>query len=102
MADVHFEKGYIEIPKPKGGKERAFRVPISKPMRRSLERAIKAGAPFRDRFPHCEPWVFPSAASRSGHVTEPASQKRGIRPTTYAVHLSCSTALASWTPMPMC
>lgn len=71
---------HIHIPTPKGGEQRAFDLPISKPMRRSIERAIRAGASLRGIFPRCEPWLFPSDRSEDGHVAEPKSQDIGTAP----------------------
>lgn len=73
LKDLHFDKGYIEIPSPKGGTDRAFHVPISVAMRHSLERARRAGEALRSER-RCSPWVFPSDRSKSGHVVEPKSQ----------------------------
>ena len=66
---VHKKDGYIEIPAPKGGEERAFKCPLTKPMIGSLERVRLAGEAMCDN-DRCKPWVFPSVASRSGHIEE--------------------------------
>ena len=57
----------LHLPRPKGGAERAFDIPLSRPMVRSLVRAIRAG-----RLLHPDAateWLFP-AASASGHLEE--------------------------------
>ena len=66
----HFneEEALLHIPRPKGGEERAFNVPLTKPL-------LKV---FRSRqeeneiiVPEGSPWVFPSLISGSGHIVEP-------------------------------
>ena len=55
------------IPKPKGGEDRAFDIPLSREMIRCLVRAIRIG---RQMHPvHSEDWLFP-ADSVSGHLVE--------------------------------
>lgn len=66
---VNLKELYIEIPDPKGGEVRAFRCPITPQMVRSLKRVKAAGKALCD-MERCNPWVFPSVASRSGHVEE--------------------------------
>lgn len=58
-------KGTLHIPEPKGGAERAFDIPLSRPMRRCLIRAIKFG---EQNFPNSE-WIFPAHNSKSGHLS---------------------------------
>lgn len=66
---VHKKDGYIEIPNPKGGEERAFWCPLTPPMIRLLDR-VKRAAKVECDLEKCRPWVFPSVASESGHVEE--------------------------------
>lgn len=66
---VHLTEKYIQIPDPKGGTERAFLCPLTPPMIRSLKRVKRAGKALCDAG-RCHPWVFPSVASKSGHVEE--------------------------------
>ena len=66
---VNLKEAYIEIPAPKGGEEKAFRCPLTPPMVRSLERVRRAGRVLCDS-DRCQPWVFPSVSSKSGHVEE--------------------------------
>lgn len=57
----------LHIPRPKGGAGKAFDIPLSRPMIRSVVRAIRAG-----RVLHPEAareWLFP-ADSESGHIAE--------------------------------
>lgn len=60
-ADVGAE--WIEIKEPKGGVERAFKLPVTPAIKRCLARAKKAAG-------ETSPWVFPSPLSETGHVTE--------------------------------
>jgi integrase len=66
---VHLDDGSITIPTPKGGAARAFRCPISRPMRRCLDRVKRAGTVFAEE--QAKTWVFPSPTSASGHIEEP-------------------------------
>ena len=66
----------ITIPSPKGGRARAFKAPLTRPMLRSLWRARNAGRIMCER--QGKVWCFPSDRSASGHVEEPKgrSQRR--------------------------
>jgi integrase len=75
---VNLKDGYIFLPGPKGGPERAFRIPISAAMRRCLERAKQAGKLVAE--PQAKTWVFPSESSDSGHVEEPKGDVEGRSP----------------------
>lgn len=55
-------KDSIVIRRPKGGVERAFKLPIVPALERCLGRAKRAAGD--------SPWVFPSRRSKSGHLTE--------------------------------
>ena len=62
---LSIRKSILHIPEPKGGKDRAFDIPLSRPMRRCLIRAIKIGN-------HLSPgseWIFPVNNSKSGHLS---------------------------------
>jgi integrase len=60
-------KGVLQIPNPKGGTVRAFVLPLSDYLVEILQRRR---AENEQLFPG-NPWVFPSARSRSGHISEP-------------------------------
>lgn len=53
----------LHIPNPKGGRTRAFDMPLSRPMLRVLNQAKKAGEMLHEE--HAREWIFPSAV---GHV----------------------------------
>jgi integrase len=55
------------IPNPKGGKERAFILPLSDKLVEILARRKDENEPF---FPD-SPWAFPANRSKSGHISEP-------------------------------
>jgi hypothetical protein len=74
---VNLNGRYIEIPKPKGGEDRAFRMPLSRAMIRCLWRARRAGRMLHEV--NSKTWVFPSATSRSGHIEESKSVSRWKR-----------------------
>lgn len=61
----HIHDGFIHIPNPKGGAERAFDLPLSGPLKALLaHRAVHS-----PRMHRKQPWVFASD-SKSGHVSE--------------------------------
>lgn len=65
--DLDVSRRVLRIPRPKGGNEKAFDIPLSRQMLRSLWRVRQAG---RRLFPiQSRAWIFP-AASRSGHIAE--------------------------------
>lgn len=57
----------LRIPEPKGGPDRTFAVPLSRPMLGSLWRARAAGRMMHRK--QAETWVFP-AGSKAGHIVE--------------------------------
>jgi len=65
LEHIDFRKRVLHIPKPKGGADKAFDIPLSRQMISCLIRAIKIG---RMMFPvQAEYWIFPSD-SESGHL----------------------------------
>lgn len=65
----------LHIPKPKGGLDRAFDIPLSREMIRCLMRAIRIG---RTAYPvQAETWLFP-ADSGSGHLVEHKEDRRDL------------------------
>lgn len=64
---IDFRARLLHIPRPKGGEERAFDIPLSRAMIRCIIRAIRIG---RMLYPGQAPvWLFP-ADSESGHLVE--------------------------------
>jgi len=64
---INFRERILHIPRPKGGADRAFDIPLSRPMIRCLVRAIRAS---RMLFPNSDVgWVF-AAESQDGHMAE--------------------------------
>ncbi|MBR0764734.1 tyrosine-type recombinase/integrase [Bradyrhizobium japonicum] len=64
---IDFRRRTLHIPKPKGGKKKAFDIPLSRQMILCLVRAIRFG---RQMYPlQAQEWVFP-ADSASGHLAE--------------------------------
>jgi len=57
----------IHIPKPKGGEEKAFDIPLSRPMIRCVIRAIRLGRIMYSE--QAKTWLFP-AQSELGHLVE--------------------------------
>lgn len=67
LEHIDLKRRLLHIPKPKGGEERAFDIPLSRPMIRCIIRAIRVG---RIAYPdQAAFWLFP-ADSRSGHLVE--------------------------------
>jgi integrase len=56
--------GVLFVPSPKGGEERAFRVPLPKLLIQALEEVRSLTRPLESRF------IFASSASRSGYIEE--------------------------------
>jgi site-specific recombinase XerD len=67
LEHIDFRRRLLHIPKPKGGEQKAFDIPLSRPMIRCIIRAIRVG---RVAYPkQAASWLFP-ADSRSGHIAE--------------------------------
>jgi integrase len=64
---VDLRRRIIHIPRPKGGEEKAFDIPLSRPMIRSIIRAIRWGRILYSA--QATPWLFP-ADSEPGHLVE--------------------------------
>lgn len=64
---LNFRERILHIPSPKGGTEKAFDIPLSRPMIRCLVRAMRAS---RMLYPAAaEAWIF-AADSEEGHLVE--------------------------------
>ena len=66
-AHIDFRRRTLHISKPKGGRKRAFDIPLSREMILCLVRATRFGLKMYP--PQAKEWVFP-ADSESGHVAE--------------------------------
>lgn len=67
IENINFCKRALHIPSPKGGEKKAFDIPLSREMIRSLIRTIRlARIASGDDYPE---WLYP-ADSESGHITE--------------------------------
>ena len=64
---VDLQKRMIHIPRPKGGEEKAFDIPLSRPMIRCIIRAIRWGRIMYSA--QAKSWLFP-ADSEGGHLVE--------------------------------
>lgn len=58
------EDGVLTVPSPKGGADRAFRLPLPRRLLQVLEMVKQETAPMES------PFVFPSLTSKSGHIEE--------------------------------
>ena len=64
---IDLRQRLLHIPRPKGGEEKAFAIPLSRPMIRCITRTIRFG---RILYPeHAKHWLFP-ADSETGHLVE--------------------------------
>lgn len=64
---IDFKRRILHIPKPKGGAEKAFDIPMSHAIMKAVVRALRAG---REMYPvQSFYWLFP-ADSASGHIIE--------------------------------
>ena len=64
---LNFRTRILHIPKPKGGEEKAFDIPLSRAMIHCLVRVMRIG---RVLYPaRAQEWLFP-ADSASGHIAE--------------------------------
>lgn len=67
VEDIDIRRRVLHIPRPKGGADRAFDIPLSRPMIRCLVRALRMG---RKLYPvQAATWIFP-ADSTAGHMVE--------------------------------
>jgi len=64
---VNTKRRVLHIPEPKGGAKKAFDIPLSRAMVRSLRRVRDAGRYLFPRMPKQGPWIFP-ADSTTGHI----------------------------------
>lgn len=69
-SDLHLERRVLHVPRPKGGAQRAFDLPLSGPLADLLGHRL-ADSPKLHRK---SPWLFP-ADSKSGHVAEVAQRE---------------------------
>ena len=64
---IDLRQRLIHVPRPKGGEEKAFDIPLSRPMIRCIIRTIRLG---RILYPEqAKSWLFP-AESETGHLVE--------------------------------
>jgi integrase len=71
---IDLRRRLVNIPRPKGGEEKAFDIPLSRPMIRCIIRTIRLG---RILYPEqASIWLFP-AESETGHLEE-HKEDRGV------------------------
>jgi site-specific recombinase XerD len=72
---IDFRVRLLHIPKPKGGEERAFDIPLSRAMVRCIIRTIRIG---RILYPdQAKTWLFP-ADSETGHLVEHKEERQAL------------------------
>jgi len=67
MEHIDFRQRILHFPTPKGGAKKAFDIPLSRAMMRSIIRAMRAGRALFEE--EAEFWLFP-ARSNDGHLIE--------------------------------
>lgn len=87
------KKGFLHVPSPKGGRKRAFDLPLSAALIDLLDRRLKQNEIL---FPG-SPWIFP-AESESGHIAEPKETKRGLPSPHILRHTYATAAKATSLP----
>jgi integrase len=78
--DINFNRRVLNVPKPKGGEERAFELPLSDYLVTLLKDRQRGNPVLRDELmipAESEEWVFP-AYSKTGHITEPRTEIEGV------------------------
>lgn len=68
---IDVRRRVLHMPKPKGGAKRAFDIPLSRPMLRSLWRARRASRLLQPG----TPWLFAALDTPTGHITETKEKK---------------------------
>ena len=75
LEHVDLRRRVLHVPKPKGGEERAFDIPLSRQMSRCLIRAVRFG---RAIYPQqARKWLFP-AESEAGHLVEHKEDRKEL------------------------
>jgi hypothetical protein len=67
LEHLNFQTRILHLPKPKGGEEKAFDIPLSRAMIQCLVRVIRIGRVLDPA--RAQEWLFP-ADSSSGHIAE--------------------------------
>lgn len=67
ITDFDWRRRTLHIARPKGGSKRAFDIPLSREMTRSISRAVRSGRIMHPE--NADQWLFP-ADSKSGHLVE--------------------------------
>jgi integrase len=71
---IDFKKATWHFPKPKGGTERAYTVPVSEYLLDRLQRRREQN----DELHAGSKWIFPSEKSKSKHLSIPRNDKQGL------------------------
>ena len=69
-ADVNLDKHTLHIPTPKGGRKRAFTIPLPRVMVEMFQRRKAAHEELCGGVKKMLPWVFPAPDSESGRIVE--------------------------------
>src|SRR5262249_51241131 len=71
---IDLEAGTWHFPRPKGGTERAYTIPLSRFVTELLKTRKEANAALRAD----SPWVFPSEEAECGCLQKPRNDKQGL------------------------
>lgn len=72
---LHLDRRVLHIPGPKGGSDRAFDIPLSRPMIACLMRAMRFSRSIHPE--QARQWIF-AAASKSGHISETKEDRKDL------------------------
>ena len=73
--DVDVKRRVLNVPRPKGGEGKAFDIPLSRAMLRSLWRVRKSGRMMYAR--QAREWIFPATGS-FGHLSEHKEDRKAL------------------------
>lgn len=76
-SNVHIEARALWIPRPKGGEDRAFWMPLSDPMLACIGRASAASQLYYPKL--AKKWLFPSPDSKTGYITNHSEKIKGFK-----------------------
>jgi integrase len=90
---VDWANKLLHVPKPKGGREAAYTIPLSRPALLLLRFARRTARRlyWQDHADLCRRWVWPSPKSKTGHSTE--SKERHLSCVSHGLRKSFGTIL---------
>jgi integrase len=95
--DIDLEARTLHVPKPKGGEDRAYTIPLSDAALVLIERRLAENAGVaKQAKTKPSPFLFPSASSKSGHIVDVRPKNNGVSFTIHGLrHTYLSAAAAA-------